>query len=219
MVNKSLLLDFDGVVFKKHRLHDVVGYRCEQFVKKYININHHPTLKEMNKSLYESTGHTLSGMHKLGYDISFEDFNKYVYKDIDYRKELSELHSYHYRDINSMRKLMKNYKDVYDIKIFSNAPDEWCNNISWILFGIMIPTTYNYTGNILKPNSQCYELIEKNINQEEYIFVDDKINNLINTPQNGKWHNIWMNPDTPVMKINSNTTLIRNLEDLLNIIQ
>lgn len=218
MVHKTILLDFDGVIFKNHHLHNVVGRKCEQFVNRYVRVKDKQTLKIVNKSLYETTGHTLLGLQKLGYDICFEEFNNFVYKDIDYTSVRAYISEEQERELSCVKKI-KSYCDQnpnIDFRIFSNAPDIWCNTISEELFSFTIPTTYDQTKNILKPDEAAYVAIEKQLPSQKYVFVDDKLCNLLNVPINGKWTSVWMNPDESLC-VDDNLLFIRSLDELFSL--
>jgi FMN phosphatase YigB (HAD superfamily) len=217
MQRKTLLLDFDGVVFKNHKLHKVVANRCEQFMHKYVKVRDQETLTRCNKSLYETTGHTLLGLQRLGYNITFEDFNNYVYKDIDFKNNLKDISEEHVRDIHALKKIQKHCEvNNYGLYIFSNAPDIWCDSICEILLGYSVPSTYIYTNNILKPNPYSYIRVQQYCDSDEYIFVDDKLGNLLNVPVNGRWTCMWLN-GCETKKINSRLFFIESLDDMLSL--
>jgi FMN phosphatase YigB (HAD superfamily) len=218
MVHKTILLDFDGVVFKNHHLHTVVGRKCEQFVNRYVRVKDQKTLKLVNKSLYETTGHTLLGLQKLGYDICFEEFNDFVYKGIDYTSVKARVSEEQETELSYVKKI-KSYCDQNpntDVRIFSNAPDIWCNTISEELLSFTLPTTYDQTKNILKPDAESYIAIEAQLPSQKYVFVDDKLCNLLNVPKNGKWTSVWMNADES-LRVKDDLLFVRSLDELFSL--
>ena len=197
----TLLLDFDGVVFKNHKLHNLVSHRCEMFVSKY-NIP-----KVINKQLYQSTGHTIIGLKRLGVKPvpTIEEFNEYIYKDIDYKSIINSID-------DKQKKTLKKITRITTPYIFSNAPDVWCDTISEILFNKQFPTTSKFTGSLVKPDPRAYMKIEKHLKSDHYIFVDDKIENLPYISP--KWTRIWMN-DTYSMKVQDDLYFITDLDHLI----
>ena len=204
---KTLLLDFDGVIFRNNRLHNVVSHKCEGFVKKHIKT----TLpNEINKQLYQSTGHTLIGLKKLGVKPlpTIEEFNDYVYKDIPYSDVLSSLDDKQTREIKSLKRIC-NITTPY---IFSNAPDIWTNTITELVFDTQFPTTTQFTNPYIKPDRTAFLKVEKHLKSDHYIFVDDKIQNLPFI--SSKWTRVWMN-DKDTLKVQDDLYFITELEMLL----
>lgn len=213
-MTKTILLDFDGVIFREHALHNIVSRRCRQFVKRYVRVKDPHVLREINKSMYESTGHTLLGLKKLGYNISRDEFNKYVYDHIDYGSHLKEISPVQRQEIEHLKLLKdKCLDEKWDLHVFSNAPDFWCNTISHELFNFTLPTTTAFTNGYFKPDERSYKGIDAHFNASSYVFVDDKMVNLLNVPKDGRWSCVFMNDH--VTQTTTHLNLIQSLGDLL----
>lgn len=211
-----LLLDFDGVVLKKHPACKIVGYRCEKFVSKFFPNLDNEGIKRVNKRLYERHGHTLVGLRKIkNLNIDIDDFNKHVYKGLDYNNLFSDIKTSNKEDINNFKNII-NYckKNNVNMKIFSNAPSDWCTNIQYMMGVSPIEDLYNeVTSKFVKPNKDCYDNVESLLKDDMYFFVDDKEINLLPINDNKKWLPISMDKNTKEI-----TTTVTDLSDLLNII-
>jgi len=198
MQNKkaALLLDFDGVVLRNHPAHRAVSLKCQRMMSHFINIKSPAKLQEINNALYQTTGHTVIGLNRLGFKVSPQAFNKVVYDTFDYTafKNIGQTHK---RDIDDLCKLADfcSPNDIY-LGIFSNAPDTWCKTILQAMSAQLseIPTMSCVTDNNLKPLDDTYDIIEKNILNKfsKFTFVDDKILNLLPVMENQKWTKIWL---------------------------
>jgi FMN phosphatase YigB (HAD superfamily) len=170
---------------------------------------------DINKSLYQSAGHTLLGLQKLGYETSLDDFNKYVYGGLDYsilRDDLSDLHKHDVEVMKTMKSMCAdNGVDVY---IFSNAPDVWCDTVSEALFSFTFPTTSSFTNGLFKPNPFTYTKVDQHLNSDRYFFVDDKIINFVNMPKTGKWKGCWLNNEE--MSQDNDILFAKDLSDVVN---
>lgn len=213
-----LLLDFDGVVLRNHAIHKKIIDRCTNFVHKVVNCKDKSFASRLNKELYYNAGHTLYGLNKLGYNgVNEKDFEDYVYKDINYNDYLYDVKDTHKDDIQSFKNL-ENYckKNNVPMKFFSNAPDIWCHSICNKMGITELPTTYSYMSR-LKPEPPSYNDVDLHLNSDLYIFVDDKLTNLLNTPDNSKWKCVWM-CETDNLNVNDRLTMIKDLTYLCPVI-
>jgi FMN phosphatase YigB (HAD superfamily) len=178
--------------------------------------NKHKVENLNNKNLYERYGHTLIGLNKLEYDISIEEFNDFVYKDINYKVLLNNIKSTNKRDIDHFHKLEYYCKDRdIDMMICSNASDEWCHEISRAMGIRELPTTSSIT-NLLKPQPKFYKDIEISLNNNgdnEIIFVDDKLMNL----RNLDWNCFLLSNN--IMRFSNKLCMIEDLIDLCFLIR
>lgn len=207
-----LLLDFDGVVLRNHSIHKLVVERCNNFVHKVVKCKDKEFATRLNKELYYNAGHTLYGLNKLGYKgVDEKDFEEYVYKDINYNDYLYNVRETHKEDIESFNNL-EDYckKNNIKMRFFSNAPDIWCYSICNKMGISEIPSTYSFMS-CLKPEPKSYADVEFNLGSDVYVFVDDKLTNLLNTPYN--WKCVWM-CETDNLVVNDRLTMIKNLNYL-----
>ncbi len=214
-----LLLDFDGVVLKNHPIHKVVVDRCTNFVHKVVKCPNKEFASKLNKDLYYNAGHTLYGLNKLGYEgVNEKDFEKYVYKDIDYNDYLYNVTETHKSDIESFKHLETHCKkNNIEMLFFSNAPDIWCYSICNKMGISQLPTTYSYMSR-LKPEPQSYMDLDLHLNSDLYVFVDDKLTNLLNTPNTNpnKWQCIWMH--NTYLQVNNRLTIVKDLKEVCELL-
>lgn len=216
-----LLLDFDGVVLRNHNIHKVVVDRCTNFVHKVVKCPNKEFASKLNRELYYNAGHTLYGLNKLGYNgVNEKDFEKYVYKDINYNDYLYDVKDTHKSDIESFKKLETHCKkNNIEMLFFSNAPDVWCHSICNEMGISKLPTTYSFMSR-LKPEPQSYMDVDLHLKSDLYVFVDDKLTNLLNTPNTTKWKCVWMdNSDySEYLRINNRLTMIKDLTDVCELL-
>lgn len=200
-----LLLDFDGVILD-NKYNKIVGVKATNYVQKIMKLPY-AEARNMNKYMYKTFGHTTKGLNKLGYNTDIEDFNRFVYNDINY---------------NALFKNVNKEKDLEDLKyiinkfnptIFSNAPKIWYKNA---LKNMNINLKNIDMGSYLKPDFQIYKDIEK-ITDKKIYFVDDNFINFSNTILNPRWENIMLDDLVINFPDNINIKVIPKLNYLHNI--
>lgn len=226
----AILLDFDGVVLKNHPSHRYVAKQCEAFVQKYIKSKDAHVIHTVNKGLYQSSGHTVLGLRKMGYDVSFDEFNDYVYSKVKYCRVFDYLYRYHTQDCQELMEFCERYKritkygplhDALGIYIASNAPDEWCFNIlenMGIDMSIIQRDGFSSYGYV-KPQSEFYDIVRNRIDADKYIFVDDSISNLLPIANDDQWTSCWMIGDGSgdIVNITKNMYKINKLSDVFDV--
>ena len=194
---KAVLLDFDGVVLKKSPGHRIITQRCESFVNKFVRCNDRESVENLNKHLYRTSGHTLLGLRKLGYDISIEEFNHHVYtSDICNKVVPSEADKAELQEFcdEYVKRLHGNEEGVggetqCSLYISSNAPDIWCKTIlekmdvDVDLFQMVGSSDVQY----LKPQPEYYAGVHEKIKADHYAFVDDSRINLMPLVDSQQW--------------------------------
>jgi FMN phosphatase YigB (HAD superfamily) len=208
-MNQAILLDMDGVILNNKQIHKHIAYRCNKFVSNVTNIHNPIKVQALNKHLYESCGHTVIGLNKLGYNIRTKDFNEYIYQDTHIIDNIDK------KDIRQI----SNFKEKCDDKnielyIFSNASNEWCQNILDKM-NVDIPI---FNNNYLKPNIRTYINIQNFFEDKQILFVDDKMINLLPVMNNKKWktylycHEIYINQSSNLI---NNFNIISNLDEVI----
>lgn len=225
---KAVLLDFDGVILRKCKLHNDVYMRCQQYVNKHIRIRNPVKLAEINKVLYESSGHTVLGLHKFGYDVDVHGFNKFVYDYLDYHS-LQSLRKSQSKFIDDL-KFLREYCEKHNFKmaVFSNAPDHWCKTVlHYMSKDLEDIETLSYITNInLKPTDACYKIVEKQFRKFDHVFlVHDKMINLT-SPILKHWTKVWVSetkqdsiieiPEARMFVIGNGDSVLRNVKSIIS---
>ncbi len=220
-MKKALLLDFDGVVFRNNPLDVVISHRCQMYSNKFVSIRNPIKLREFNTEIYNTYGHTLVGLQKLGHvKANINEFNSYVYDGL-IGGDLRSLKDTHYTDIKSFKRLLSMAQDN-DIKVFmfSNAPDKWCNMVCHYM-GISEneqPTSLHgllLESSVLKPSVLGYMMVERElVDFEDLFLLDDKMLNLKNIMYNSRWTKLLMSPssqDTPI-QVKNDCFMVNSLD-------
>lgn len=168
-MKRTLLLDVDGVLIRDQNLLNHVKNNVVRYVRTKLPACSDPI--QVNNLLYKSYGHTAIGLEKE-YGIDTSDFNNKVYTPrvlehlydvLDYSDEFS-------RDSKTIRRILSM---GYDVELFSNAPLVWTEPVRDALDSFRVINGGEY----LKPNLESY--LHVNDNSVDYIFVDDKMCNLL----------------------------------------
>lgn len=204
------MLDFDGVVLRKHAVHPLVARRCAQFVSEALRIPL-PKAELLNRELYEAGGHTAAGLCTLGHAVSLADFNDFVYGGLDYRM-FDDIWHTHRPDIASLQALLRACRE-HDIMplVFSNAPDEYCYEVldrmaadpdtgrACPLITSLVACQSLCSGG-LKPARAAYEAVERGLGGDlgaGFVLVDDKLANLTALSGSGSWTRVLLMPPLP----------------------
>lgn len=213
-MQKLLLLDFDGVVLRSPRSMKLVSNRAARYVKSHVTQLSNKESSIVNKYLYKTFGHTVTGLNKMGYNAAtMEDYNSFVYKNIDYRTLADEA------DIFGTYSLLAECdRNGIDVAIFTNSPRCWHENI---LSRMPLPyevDAINMCG-LLKPDQRVYKDIEKRYPYHKIFFVDDSFVNFSTyTLMNEKWVNIMFDTQKIEMPKHINLKVVNNLSMVSKII-
>lgn len=221
MSSRLLLLDFDGVILKRHKLFDQIKARCYQYVDTYIGVRNPQKIKEVNDQLYSSYGHTVLGLQKLGYDASIKEFNHYVYDFLDY----SKLKKIDYTDVQQLGDVI-DYCDRrnVDLCITSNAPDTWVYNVLKAMSTDFthLKTLSSITSQHLKPTNEYFETVNNKFESCQHLYcVDDKLVNLLPIASNPRYTPIMVSnyaQHNKYLWITSNMSMINDLSHVSDII-
>lgn len=204
---KTLLFDYDGVILRSYVASKTISRRCTKFVADVVGVRNLHQAEVLNRGLYTSYGHTALGLRALGYDISIKDFNKQVYKNIDYN-ELGICEA----DFD----IPQNTKNE-PLYIFSSAPDEWIIGTLGaigvsrnILDKICIIRSTDQE--LLKPDIKVFCDISSQYGGSEYILIDDSFLNISNAIQVKGWKGIWITHDK--FKVNNDITTATGLQNI-----
>ena len=219
---KVALVDFDGVIIRNKRVQDRVVKGINGYVSQALYINSPKVTERINSYLYSTYGHTMIGLDKVaGHDLagSLQDFNKFVYDNIDISQE----------DFISIKPEVTQWKEFIaklrlsniPVYIFSNAPRNWCLNFidqSDVAGFIMdnLPQDAAY----LKPELKIFETLHSWFQNHEVYFIDDKIHNMKHTVQKDNWTNIVFDEHQPreSFKLQDRLYVTRTLDACADII-
>lgn len=199
----ALLLDFDGVIIRNHRVQRYVGNTCTRYLAREAGIRF-PEAARINRIKYPKYGHS---SYILSYDYkvpcSIAAFNVGVYKhlidpSVVQRLLTPEDRTYALSLLNMLRKHGWMPDSTF---IFTNAMDSWCLDVLNLLnldlkaftnHGIL---SSNALG-ALKPTPHAYKEAEFLVssllpNADHFVFVDDHEGNLV-IPKSSKtkWYGI-----------------------------
>lgn len=183
-MNKSLLLDIDGVLVRDKALLSHVKDNCVQYVRHKLPDAKDP--ENVNKVLYLAHGHTARGLRN-SFRIDTSDFNEKVYDrrlldhlseiiyGTEFQKEAEEIHG-----------LVKN---GWNVTLFTNSPSVWALPVARAIsdeINVQCPHTW------FKPDVEAYRTFSKNT---EHIFVDDSLKNIGTARWLPNWKSVYFSED------------------------
>lgn len=200
-MSKSLLLDFDGVIFNNIRMNRIIQHRATLYLQNYTHMPYYVASK-VNAKLYKKYGHTVYLMKDLieyPENITMNDFNDYVYSSKVLDSISEEIDNDDIYTANQWSDTIQQFKDNdYKVKIFSNAPSKWIERCLNVLPGDMhsiFDDCFCFDNlESLKPTEDSYfEVYE---NEKKIIFVDDSIDNLKPTQEFENWYPVFFGKNT-----------------------
>lgn len=200
MQKHILLVDFDGVLYKNTLAGRYVGMRSSLFVEKvlrgvgskYSRVAPEKSryFEKINKKMYTSFGHTVIGLQKLGYDISVEDYNKFVFGGFPYGSLKDSSVAQRWKECEGV------CKDMY---VFSNSPTEYCNMIACTdLPNVRDLMSCTGKGNLLKPESGVYKAVSDVFPEHIIHFLDDSQINITGASKFPLWKGYLYDNDLPL---------------------
>lgn len=192
MALRTLVLDFDGVIFRNKHATTLVNNKSIKFVAKTMNCSYQYAL-QFHKCNFDNHGHTVHMLNSMGYDTTLSDYNSYVFNaelwyDLEFIMTSQDEHNI---------KLISQTNDKLNKKsvLFSNAPESWCKTILSIN-GFSLDDLFEETFTCkdittLKPNKSNYEKIESKYGN--LYFIDDSEVNL--TGLSKKWNTYLLNSE------------------------
>jgi hypothetical protein len=176
-----------------------ISHRCHRYNQRYVPLKNGERLVKFNTQMYESCGHTVTGLQSLGYAASVDKFNKYVYGCLDYGKLRILSEEQFKEDAKHMTNLLKYCANHnIDAYIFSNAPPTWINTSLYYLIEdvqrlnvSILPQTATY----LKPTSHMYTMLEQTTlnSYSRIVYVDGKFINILPIVGRPKWEGVLLN--------------------------
>lgn len=208
---KVVLLDFDGVIYKNHFAHRIIAERSSRFCGKYLNKCSDYGIDKIHTHLYKTYGHTVIGLQKMGFDVTVQEYNDYVFSklnlygmdnEFDNKKEFLDM----------LTNCNNNGVGVY---IFSNAPSKWVVPLLEKMDihmdeGSIIEPIY------LKPTEEMYDQMDERFKGNQIYFVDDNMVNFKNLYDRDNWVKIHFSDTNE--RYDKNLYAISRLEYVKNLV-
>jgi FMN phosphatase YigB (HAD superfamily) len=219
MLKQAVLLDFDGVVLRRHPAHDVVALRCQQFAQRHLRIKNPIKAREVNTCLYKTYGHSLLGLQKLGHSVTADEFNHFVYDMLPYEVMFKDVRETNKKDVSDLKDLAA-FCDASDVDmfIFSNAPTVWCETI---LFHMGVAPIPMLTHSHLKPLQACFKEVKWALPEySRLVFVDDSFINFKHVLEDEHWISVLFSNEVQEcsVRIAHNAHMIHDLKHVKHIL-
>ena len=171
----KLLLDVDGVLVRNQELHQKVDDNVARYVAKKLPHSKQPAL--VARMLYRKYGHTAIGLQRA-FGVDSRDFDDFVYD----RKLIDSLWEHiSGTEFQQEAEIISSLSDWVPTILFSNSPHQWTIPVaSAISDTVRIARPFH-----LKPCRQAYRAFPTS---SEYLFVDDRIDNLKAADRFDNWH-------------------------------
>jgi FMN phosphatase YigB (HAD superfamily) len=185
----KLVLDYDGVIFKNTHAMEAVSNRSAKFVSKKLKMSYN-NARLVNAAHYKVHGHTVKYLQHIGVDTTLEEYNDFVFNNIDWNDIASNIKDDDFEQIIDVYLLNK--LQVQKCVLFSNAPRLWVDKTLEAL-DIQADELFEKvftceTLDQLKPNMKVYDEIEKHYPYTDFIFIDDSILNIQGLGERWKSH-------------------------------
>lgn len=177
-MSRTLLLDIDGVLIRDPVLLDHVKSNIIRYV--YKKVPGHQNHYRLNNLLYKAHGHTAVGLKKE-YGVDTRDFDAHVYtpRVLDHLDDFLDT-----REFQNDAEIVRNILSIgWDVELFSNAPIVWSEPVKYAID----PTRVKNNGVYEKPKIESYLKFDPS---NRYVFVDDKMCNLLPTLFLDNWKQI-----------------------------
>ena len=186
---RTLLLDFDGVILKHKPVLQKIQHRVVDYVQKNVHSGYlsEKDAYRLNQDLYTRYGHTHLGMKKLFQPSTrLETFNAYVYDPVFLQSIYYEFltHESLHIDLQEFKTWIREFEEKTGIPcyIFTNSPSHWCE--MWLMpngkegkINTHIPGIRDIFGSnhslfdtpsdvLLKPNPVLYRRMETYLNSK-----------------------------------------------------
>jgi FMN phosphatase YigB (HAD superfamily) len=199
MVKQTVLVDFDGVVFRNAKVSHMVQEKSVRYVASRKGV-HYRDAKLMNKVGYTKLGHTA----RLVSDDAdaVQDYNEYVFDRQLFRWMGDTIG---YTDTTLLQRV-SNARANNDLRLVlcTNAPKLYCQHVlfymglSWSdVFDSEIFFTSD-TG-LIKPLDAYYNHVEDTLDFSEYHFIDDSISNIMPCIHRPQWKGCVINNEKDLM--------------------
>ena len=181
---RTVLLDFDGVVFANKRVSEHVVDRSIEWISKTMRISRKEAVR-LNRVTYKSQGHSSLVQHSNIKEGRLRSYNEFVFDDhfldeiipkcID---ERDVSHTTHLVEIANSRGLR--------YALCTNAPRRYCERVltsQGFAFADVFREDLVFSSDItdaVKPREAFYEFVNDHLKEEQSIhFLDDSLVNVV----------------------------------------
>lgn len=191
-MNRTLLLDVDGVLLRNKLLHEHMKDNIVRYVQRKVPTTTDP--KRLNQALYYRYGHTAKGLSHV-FDVDTRDFDKQVFDKqlIDHLWYVLTSNEFQH-DATTVHRITRKH----DVMLFSNSPLVWTMPVAQAIGNVTV-----YENQFMKPDLRAYTRLSQ---KKQYMFVDDMISNLKPVRTLSNWipiyysNTIYVNEDYPVVR-------------------
>lgn len=229
-IKPIVLLDYDGVVLRHPRASRLIRRRCERYTATQTGCRPGSNAaRDLNRALYTTYGHTHVGLRRLGYPSDIACFNAQVYDGIDYKTLFENTEDDVMEANTKMLKALMCLTDSYNVKIFSNAPREWCVETMRQMDSspngaalAHLQSNFIDLAGLVKPDIRAYVAAEialswsASASDGDIYFVDDSLVNIAPVITRPGWKSVLFT--TSKFTLPSGLALVSNLESLHGLI-
>lgn len=220
----TILLDFDGVLFKNKRVHDYIKHKSIKYLrnnnkmrKKFPHgMDTYEMASKINEIGYKTMGHTSMLIDKSTKSVL--DYNDYVFDDSTLLFTRNSLTADDFKLLDDVAHCLQ--RTNKQIGLFTNTPMRYCTTIiDPLLQDIdlrhkLYSNAFTSDIGLVKPDIKFYTVVDKTLhiseNPSEIYFIDDTFLNIHKVFENKeKMKNRWF----PIC-INSKNMLLDYLEAL-----
>lgn len=196
----TILLDFDGVLFRNNRVHDYIKHKSI----KYLRNNHKMRQKfpygmdtyemasKINEIGYKTMGHTSMLIDKSTKSVL--DYNDYVFDDSTLLFTRNSLTADDYKLLDDVAHCLQ--RTNKRIGLFTNTPMRYCTTIIDPLLQdvdlrhALYSNAFTSDTGLVKPYTKFYKVVDKALhvseNPSEIYFIDDTFLNINQVFKNRK---------------------------------
>lgn len=188
---RTVLLDFDGVIFKNQRAMKKVEEASAHFCRLHMKNVSLEFANEFNRMYYQKYGHTVNMLrHLTGANVSLEEFNDFVYNHFINYEQMKNMITpediEHAKMIEAF--ITRIRKDGGVCEVFTNGSSTWVQRINELVGmneDVVNRLAFSCCENLpeLKPSPKAYKYVESRLKKIEapspYYFIDDSRRNLV----------------------------------------
>lgn len=199
VMKQTVLVDFDGVVFRNAKVSHMVQEKSIRYVASRKGV-HYRDAKTMNKIGYTNLGHTA---RLISDDAdAVKDYNEYVFDQQLFRWMGDTIG---YTD-TTLLQCVSHARANNDLRLIlcTNAPKTYCEHV---LFNVGISwsdvfdvnTYFTSDTGLIKPLDAYYNHVENTLDFNEYHFIDDSVSNIMPCMHRSRWKGCVINNEKDLL--------------------